>query len=92
MATKLDKTLKREISVHGRPFVVSISPDGLKLVGKGRRKGLELSWEDLTSGDAALATALNASVAEGLTLAPSASNDRGRQHRRRSRRHNGEEA
>ena len=70
MATKLDKTLKREITVRGKPFVVSVSPEGLKLVGKGRRKGLELSWEDLASGEAALATALNASVAQGLVLEP----------------------
>ena len=70
MATKLDKILKREISIRGKPFVVSLSPEGLKLVGKGRRKGLELSWEDLTSGDAALATALNASIAQGVDLAP----------------------
>jgi hypothetical protein len=72
MATKLDKTLKRELSIAGKPFVVSLSPEGLKLVGKGRRKGLELSWEDLVSGDAALATALNASVAQRLVLEPSA--------------------
>ena len=74
MATKLEKTLKREVSIGGRPFVVSLSPEGLKLVGKGRRKGLELSWDDLASGDAALATALNASVAQGLVLEPSRSN------------------
>jgi hypothetical protein len=73
MTTKLDKTLKREISIKGKPFVVSVSPQGLKLVGKGRRKGLELAWEDLTSGDAALATALNASIAQRLVLQPSAS-------------------
>jgi hypothetical protein len=64
MTTKLDKTLKREISIGGTPYVVSLSPEGLKLVVKGRRKGLELAWKDLTSGDAALATALNASLAE----------------------------
>jgi hypothetical protein len=74
MATRLEKTLKREISIRGKPFVVSLSPEGLKLVGKGRRKGLELSWEDLTSGEAALAMALNASVAQRLVLEPSASN------------------
>lgn len=82
MTTRLDKTLKREITVHGKPFVVSVSPNGLKLVGKGRRKGLELSWEDLISGDAALATALNASVSQRLVLAPSATND---PHRRRGK-------
>jgi len=83
MATKLDKTLKREIIVHGKPFVVSLAPQGLKLVGKGRRKGLELSWEDLVSGDAALATALNASVSRRLVLEPSASKISARSRTRR---------
>jgi hypothetical protein len=62
MATKLDKHLKREIDVEGQPFMLTISPEGLKLVPKGKRNGLELAWKALISGDAALATALNASV------------------------------
>ena len=85
MATKLEKTLRREVSIDGKPFLVSLSPQGLKLVGKGRRKGLELAWEDLVSGDAALATALNASVAQRLALEPS-SPVNGRSQRRRSAR------
>jgi hypothetical protein len=32
-------------------------------VPKGRRKGYELAWSALVSGEAALATALNASLA-----------------------------
>jgi hypothetical protein len=63
MATKLDKALKREIGIEGEPFMLTITPDGLKLVPKGRRKGLELSWKSLVSGEAALASALNASLA-----------------------------
>jgi len=62
MATKLDKTLKREIDIAGNPYMLSISPEGLKLVPKGKRNGLEIAWKDLISGDAALATALNASL------------------------------
>jgi hypothetical protein len=62
MATKLDKTLKREIDIEGNPFMLSICPEGLKLVPKGTRNGLEIAWKDLVSGDAALATALNASL------------------------------
>lgn len=62
MATKLDKTLKREIDISGNPFMLSISPEGLKLVPKGKRNGLELTWQALVGGDAALATALNASL------------------------------
>jgi hypothetical protein len=62
MATKLDKQLKREIQIEGQPYMLTISPEGLKLVPKGKRNGLELAWTALASGDAALATALNASL------------------------------
>jgi hypothetical protein len=62
MATRLDKSLKREIEVDGKPYMLTISPEGLKLVPKGRRKGHEIAWKDLVSGDAALASALNASL------------------------------
>jgi hypothetical protein len=62
MATRLTKTLKRELDVNGELFILTISPDGLKLVPKRKRKGHELSWQDLISGQAALATALNASL------------------------------
>ncbi|RPH72539.1 MAG: hypothetical protein EHM78_02890 [Myxococcaceae bacterium] len=60
--TKLEGILRREISIDGKPFTLAISPDGLKLTPKGARKGRELQWKDLVSGDAALAVALNASV------------------------------
>jgi hypothetical protein len=62
MATKLDKPLKREIEVAGKPYMLTIAPEGLKLVPKGKRKGHELSWDALVSGEAALAVALNASL------------------------------
>ena len=64
MATKLEKALKRELDIGGEPYMLTIAPEGLKLVQKGRRKGLELTWKDLVSGEAALATALNASLEE----------------------------
>lgn len=63
MATKLDKLLKREVSIDGQPYMLTIGPDGLKIVPKGKRNGLELTWKSLISGEAALATALNASLA-----------------------------
>ena len=62
MATRLDKPLKREVRVDGRPYVLTIDPAGLKLVPKCKRKGHELSWDALVSGEAALAAALNASI------------------------------
>ena len=62
MATKLEKSLRREVEIDGKPYMLTIDPQGLKLVPKGKRKGLELTWQALVSGDAALATALNASL------------------------------
>jgi hypothetical protein len=62
MTTLLDKTLKRELRINGRPFIVALSPEALKLTMKGKRKGLELQWGALVSGDTALAVALNASL------------------------------
>ena len=62
MATKLDKPLKRELAIDGKPYMLTIDPAGLKLVPKGKRNGQELSWHSLVSGEAALATALNASL------------------------------
>jgi hypothetical protein len=62
MTTKLEKVLKREVDIDGEAYIVAISPEGLKLTVKGKRKGQELFWKDLVSGQAALAVALNASM------------------------------
>lgn len=62
MTTKLVEPLKREIEVNGVPYTLTITPRGLTLVVKGRRKGYQLAWGALVSGDAALAAALNASL------------------------------
>jgi hypothetical protein len=75
VTTLLDKTLAWELRIQGRPYVVSLSPHTLKLTPKGKRKGLELTWDALVSGDAALAAALNASVAR-LTPEHSANSPR----------------
>jgi len=61
--TKLDGEHKRELSNDGTPYVVRIDSEGLTIVPKGKRKGRQLSWRDLVSGEAALAVALNASLA-----------------------------
>ena len=60
--TKLEKALRREVSVGDKAYTLTIDPDGLKLVEKGHRKGVEVSWKDLVSGDAGMAAALQASV------------------------------
>ena len=65
MATKLNKQLKREIEVDGKPYMITLSPEGLKLTEKGKRLGKEMTWKDLVSGDAAVAAALQSSVTGG---------------------------
>lgn len=63
MATVLEKELKREIDVDGVAYTVLIDPAGLRVVQKGKRKPIvTLMWKELVSGEAALATALRASV------------------------------
>ena len=64
MATVLDKQLKRQVTVDGVDYTLAVDPDGLRLIGKGKRKPeVELRWRDLLSGEAAMAVALNASLA-----------------------------
>ena len=72
MTTKLDNSLRRELTVLGKPYTLVITPNGLALTPKGKRKGYELAWVDLVSGDAALAVALNASLARGPKPEPAA--------------------
>jgi hypothetical protein len=60
--TRLDRPLKRELRIKNKAHVLTIDAEGLKLTKKGRRKGIELAWEDLASGEAAMAVALNASL------------------------------
>jgi hypothetical protein len=52
MATKLDKTIKRELELEGKLYTVAISPEGIKVTPKGARKGHEVSWSTLVGGDA----------------------------------------
>jgi hypothetical protein len=62
MATKLDKAIKREL-VHGdKTYTITIAPEGVKVVEKGKRNGRELSWASIISGDAALSEGLKISL------------------------------
>lgn len=65
MATKLDKPLKRELDLNGEPYMLTIMPEGLKLVPKGKRNGHEIAWKDIVSGSAALTAGLSASLDQG---------------------------
>ena len=66
--TKLDKVLKREIEIDGQAYIAAISPEGVKVTKKGFRKGNEITWRAIISGDANLSEDLSASV--DATAAP----------------------
>jgi hypothetical protein len=62
MAAKLDKPIKRELNLDGETYTVTISPEGVRIVPKGRRKGHEMSWQTIISGDAELTQQLRISL------------------------------
>ena len=47
MPIPLDKTLKREIDIEGRPYSVTVGPRGVKVTAKGFRKGRALTWAEV---------------------------------------------
>lgn len=65
MTTKLDKALKREIEVNGVLYTLTFSPDGIKIVEKGKRLGQEIAWRDLISGSNSLTRDLSNSLSGG---------------------------
>lgn len=62
MATKLDKALKREVDINGVAHMVTLAPEGVKVVQKGRRNGTELTWEQIIRGDVSMTQDLKDSV------------------------------
>jgi len=71
VTTVLDKTLKRQITVDGADYTVTVDPEGIRLTGKGKRRPeVELRWRELLSGEAAMAVALNASLSPRQAAAP----------------------
>jgi hypothetical protein len=60
--TKLEKAIRRSLTIGDIEYTVVIDPAGLKLTEKGKRNGVFLKWSDLVSGDAALAAALQATA------------------------------
>ncbi len=62
MATRLDKTIRRELELAGRLYTVTIDGEGVRIAPKGARKTHGISWETLLSGDAELRRDLNISI------------------------------
>ena len=67
--TELKSALNRELLIDKTAYKLTISPEGFKLVLKGKRNGLEIAWHELVNGDAAMAVALRASLSAPVVKA-----------------------
>ena len=62
MTAKLDRAIKRELDLDGKLYTITIAPEGLKVTEKGKRKGQEVSWRSIITGDATLSEDLKISL------------------------------
>lgn len=63
VVTPLEKPVRRAVTVDGQEYVVTISPEGLRIVPKGKRKGYDVPWQDVLAGEITLRAQLNRSLA-----------------------------
>ena len=63
MVTPLERPLRRAITIDGEPYVVTLTPEGLRLVQKGHRKGQEIPWREILAGGVTLTAQLVRSLA-----------------------------
>ena len=54
LPARLNEPIKREVEVDGQLYTITIGPNGVHIALKGKRKGHELTWRDLATGDAEL--------------------------------------
>jgi hypothetical protein len=72
MTPRIDKAFRREVLLDGRPYTVTITPDGVRIVPKGKRSGAhEMTWLELVSGEAELHRDLVRSLAHRKPPQPS---------------------
>jgi hypothetical protein len=62
VSTSRDVRLTLNVVLRGRPYVLTITPESFKLTLKGKRSGIELPWTAFLDEDAAMMSALHASI------------------------------
>jgi hypothetical protein len=72
MTARIDRPFRREVVLEGQPYTVTITPDGVRIVPKGKRSGArEITWLELVSGEAELHRDLVRSLAHRKPPQPS---------------------
>jgi hypothetical protein len=62
VSTESDVQVQIKLRVRGKPYSLTVTPAGFKLVPEGKRKGIEMPWSDFVSDDAVLYSELQASI------------------------------
>jgi hypothetical protein len=58
-----DLHMRVDIRIHGRPYALTVTRKGFKLVPKGKRKGIQMPWAVFVEDDdAVLYSELQASI------------------------------
>jgi hypothetical protein len=60
--TKSEAPFRLNLRIGGKPYLLTVTPEGFRLVPKGRRKGVEMPWSVFVSDDALLYSELQASI------------------------------
>jgi hypothetical protein len=57
-----DLTFTLSLNLRGKPYVLTVTPGGFRLVPRGRRQSVELPWTAFLDEDAALYSELYKSI------------------------------
>ena len=62
MGAILDAPIKRQVTIAGSTYTLTIGPENVTIVRKGARKGVCVTWESLLEGTPQLRLALTRSI------------------------------
>ena len=57
-----DLEMRINLRIRGKPYALTVTRGGFKLVSKGKRKGVEMPWAAFIEDDAVLYSELQASI------------------------------
>jgi hypothetical protein len=61
-STESGVPFRLNLRIRGKPYLLTVTPKGFKLVLKGKRTGVEMPWSAFVSDDAVLYSELQASI------------------------------
>lgn len=54
--------MRMDVRIHGKPYALTVTRQGFKLVPRGRGKGIQMPWATFVDDDAVLYSELQASI------------------------------